>query len=59
MGAIIVVSSINKIEIPSTPTLKINKITFHPIFFFNKLKVGRRRLSKEYQRKSESKKFVR
>ena len=56
MGVIKVVSKINKIEIPSTPNLKLIKF---PIQFFSsinwKLDVE---LSKENQRKSDKKKFT-
>ena len=56
MGAINVVSKINKIEIPSIPNLKLIK---PPIQYFSstnwKFDVEE---SKEYQRKRPSKKFV-
>ena len=56
IGAINVVSSINKIEIPSTPSLKLKKpsIQFFSSMNWNSDVVT----SKENQRNKESKKFV-
>jgi hypothetical protein len=56
MGAISVVSKINKIEIPSMPNLKLIKPSIQYFSSTNwKFDVER---SKEYQRKRPSKKFV-
>ena len=57
MGAINVVSNINKIEIPSIPSWKLIKPSIQ--FFSSTNWKSEVEVSKEYQRKMERKKFVR